>query len=231
MRPPKKFHPHPFAYHEEIELSIDTLTNLGKGLGRVDEWVVFVPYCLPGETVRARVYRNDKRYSEADLVEVLVPSPDRVDPNCPLFQTCGGCQYQHLAYGRQLEWKRRQVAEVLQHLAKLDLPVQEVLPSPVPYGYRSKITPHFQKPRDGRIEAIGFLKTGRRSEIVDVEHCPIALDDINGALPEVRQSARDRAASYKKGATLLLRGSRGADGWEVLTDPKTVARETVGALQ
>ena len=80
LRPPRKFHPHPFAYHQEIELEITTLTNMGQGLGRIDGWVVMVPYALPGEWIRARVYRNDKNFSEADLVGVLRPSPHRVEP-------------------------------------------------------------------------------------------------------------------------------------------------------
>jgi 23S rRNA (uracil1939-C5)-methyltransferase/tRNA (uracil-5-)-methyltransferase len=67
LRPPKKFHPHPFEYHQEIELRIDALSNLGIGIGRVDGWVVFVPFCLPGEPVKARVFRNDKNCSNADL--------------------------------------------------------------------------------------------------------------------------------------------------------------------
>ena len=78
QRPPKKFVAIPFDYHQEIELTIDALTNLGAGIGRVDGWVVFVPFALPGETVRIRVYRNDKNCSHADLVEVVQSSPDRV---------------------------------------------------------------------------------------------------------------------------------------------------------
>ena len=76
-----------------------------------------VPFTLPGERVRARVFRNHKNFSEADLVEVLTPSPHRVTPRCPIFGRCGGCQYQHLAYAEQLAWKQRQVAELLQHMA------------------------------------------------------------------------------------------------------------------
>jgi predicted RNA-binding protein with TRAM domain len=105
----KTFNDHPFAYHEEVELEIATLTNHGVGLARytraggtepVENWVVMVPFTLPGERVRARVFRNHKNYSEADLVEVLTrsPAPERVLA-CPLFGRCGGCQYQHLAYG------------------------------------------------------------------------------------------------------------------------------------
>ncbi|MGH7943995.1 MAG: class I SAM-dependent RNA methyltransferase [Opitutaceae bacterium] len=156
----RKFNDQPFGYHAEIELEISTLTNLGSGLGRVQiappssgdatetagGWVVMVPFTLPGERVRARVFRNHKNFSEADLLEVLTPSPDRVTPRCPLFGRCGGCQYQHLSYASQLEWKRRQVAELLQHMAGIAFPVSPVVPSPREYSYRSKITPHFNAP-------------------------------------------------------------------------------------
>src|SRR5688572_1348328 len=116
-RPPKKFVPTPFEYHQEIEITIDSLTNLGSGVGRIDGWVVFVPFSLPGEVVKARVFRNDKNCSHADLVEVLTPSPDRIEPCCPLFGECGGCQYQHLSYDKQLAWKTRQVGELMKHMA------------------------------------------------------------------------------------------------------------------
>jgi 23S rRNA (uracil1939-C5)-methyltransferase/tRNA (uracil-5-)-methyltransferase len=155
----KKFNDQPFAYHEEIELEISTLTNLGLGLGRVQienrdskienspGWVVMVPFTLPGERVRARVFRNHKNFSEADLVAVLAPSPHRVEPGCPLFGRCGGCQYQHLAYTEQLKWKQQQVAELLEHMAGITFSVSPVVPSPRDYGYRSKITPHFAAPQ------------------------------------------------------------------------------------
>lgn len=223
-RPPKKFVPTPFEYHQEIELKIDALTNLGHGVGRIDGWVVFVPFCLPGETVRARVFRNDKNCSHADLVEVLERSPDRVEPACPLFGTCGGCQYQHLSYESQLAWKTRQVRELLQHMAKIEFPVNPCHGSPKLWNYRSKITPHFAPPRDGEIREIGFLAVGRRSQLVDVPQCPIAMDRINAALPALRQEVRDKAKTFKRGSTLLIR----AAGDHIETNPKTVVTETVG---
>jgi tRNA/tmRNA/rRNA uracil-C5-methylase (TrmA/RlmC/RlmD family) len=225
VRPPKKFHPHPFAYHQEIELQIDSLSNLGQGIGRVDGWVVFVPHCLPGERVKAKVYRNDKNCSQADLVEVIEPSPDRVAPRCELFGTCGGCQYQHLSYEAQLAWKTRQVEELLQHMAQVDFPVQPCFASPQLWEYRSKITPHFDRPQDGQIGPIGFLPNGRRTPL-DVPQCPIAMREINEALPRIRQETRQRAKLYKKGATLLLRASEG----KVETNPNAVVTEHVGEL-
>ncbi len=225
--PPRRFHPIPFEYHQEIELEIDSLTNLGKGVARHDDWVVFVSHALPGERVKARVFRNASNYSEADLVQVLRPSPDRIEPVCPLFGDCGGCQYQNLAYPAQLRWKKQQVQELLHRMAGIDFPVSDVIPSPVIYGYRSKITPHFQRPNQGKIAEIGFLREGRKSQIIDVEHCPIASEAINRALPKVRREARDNARAYRKGATLLLRDS--IDG-RVRTDGAEMCEERVGDL-
>jgi len=226
-RIPPRFHPQPFEYHQELELEIGSLTNLGKGVGRYRDWVVFVSHALPGELVKARVFRNHPAFSEADLVEVLRPSPERVEPACKLFGECGGCQYQNLSYPAQLEWKREQVAELLRRMAGIEFPVSPVVPSPVTYGYRSKITPHFQKPDKGRIGPIGFLVEGRRQQILDVPKCPIASGSINRALENLRREVRANARAYKKGATLLLRDS--LDG-RVRTDPTEMAEERVGDL-
>lgn len=227
-RTPKRFHPEPFEYHEELELTIESLTNLGQGVARVDDWVVFVTFALPGEKVRARVFRNSSSFSEADLIEVIEASPDRVEPECPLFTRCGGCQYQNFSYEAQLRWKQQQVAELLQRMAGIEFPVDPVHASPVTYGYRSKITPHFQKPRNGEMGAIGFLLFGRRQQVLDVANCPIASDTINAKLTNVRREVTGRASTYKKGATLLLRDS--LDGY-VCTDPTEMCEQMVGDLR
>ena len=214
MRQPKKFKAYPFDYHDEIEVEISALSNLGVGIARVQVepedagftssipgvkskaaeslgWVVFVPHTLPGEKVLARIFRNDKSHSQADLVQVIEPSPDRLDPKCELFGKCGGCQYQHLSYEKQLQWKTRQVEELLKHMAGVETECSPAIPSPKEWGYRSKITPHFKRPRDGKIGDIGFLLAGQRSHLVDVPHCPIAMDEINTCLLYTSPSPRD----------------------------------------
>lgn len=235
----KSFNSDPFPYHAELELEIATLTNLGVGLARIPHpadpaarWVVMVPFTLPGERVRARVFRNQKNFSEADLVEILTPSPSRIEPVCPLFARCGGCQYQNLAYPEQLVWKRRQVEELLKYMAGVEFPVAPVIGSPVPYAYRSKITPHFNAPRSPEEAAtmpIGFLRQGTRFDLLDVPACPIATAPINARLAESRARVRARAAegAFARGGTLLLRDASG----QVTTDYDEVVTETVGDLK
>jgi tRNA/tmRNA/rRNA uracil-C5-methylase (TrmA/RlmC/RlmD family) len=215
----KKYNDKPFAYHQELELTVATLTNHGIGLGRVDieggdagrKWVVMVAFALPGERVRVRVFRNHANYSEADLVGVLEASPHRIEPKCTLFGRCGGCQYQNLEYAEQLSWKRRQVAELVEHMAGLTFEVSPVIGSPRPFGYRSKITPHFGTPAEGRELAIGFLRQGTRFDIVDVPRCEIATEAINSRLTEARARIRAEASAgaFERGSTLLLRDAGG----------------------
>ncbi|MDE0825568.1 MAG: class I SAM-dependent RNA methyltransferase [Akkermansiaceae bacterium] len=260
--PPRKFRAEPFDYHQELEITIDSLSNLGAGVGRIvldspptdsetkaDEaidspqsdnkdgpalrssegegWVIFVPFALPGERVRIRIWRNDKNCSHADLVDVLEPSPNRVEPKCALFGECGGCQYQHLSYENQLQWKQDQLSALFQHMSDIDHPVEVPIPSPKPWNYRSKITPHFQKPRGATMGPIGFLYPGTRNRIIDVTYCPIAMEEINNALPEERKRIQQSAEKFKKGATLLLRATNNG----VHTNPRDVTEETIGDLK
>ena len=129
-RPPKKFVPTPFEYHQEIELRIDSLTNLGAGVGRIDGWVVFVPFSPAGRT------REGPRFPQRQ--ELLTRRSGRgartlarpqSTPGCPLFGECGGCQYQHLSYDKQLAWKTRQVGELMKHMAAITFPVNDCLSS------------------------------------------------------------------------------------------------------
>jgi len=220
----------------EIDIEIDALDASGSGLGRYEGERVRVPFALPGERVRAAVWRparasaappaaGDAAPAEADLREVLRASPERVPPACPLFSRCGGCQVQHLAYEQQLVWKTRLVREIL--IARdLEIDVAPCIGSPRVLGYRSKITPHHDRPRGDRPLAIGFLRAGRRHEIVDVPRCPLATDGINERLPSFRAEIAAAAAGRRRGATFLLREAAGG----VTTDPDARITERVGAL-
>ena len=222
-----KYSDTPFAYHQEIEFDIDALTNLGVGLGRIDKWVVMVPYALPGERIRARVWRNHANHSQADLIAILRASPHRVDAHCSLFGTCGGCQYQHLSYEQQLGWKQQHVKDVLSRLAEVQCEVNDTHPSPVQWNYRTKLTPHFPRPRKDSFLPIGFMRTGSR-RLVDVPQCPIATEAINRTLHDLRERVRHQAGGQRRrGGTLLLRDTNGV----VCTDPRAAVIEKVGSMQ
>ena len=218
---PRNFNPVPFVYRQIVELEIDDLTNLGSGVGRIDGWVVMVPFAIGGERVKARVYKNHKNFSEADLVEVVRASPQRVEPKCPLFGTCGGCQYQHLSYESQLEWKQKQVGELMKRIGGINFEVSPTHRSPIQYGYRSKLTPHYERPRGDKMP-VGFIMQGRRNAIVDVPQCPIASPAINAALPAARE--RIKSSNPRRGGTILLRDC----GGRVCQNNNAIESERIG---
>ena len=217
---PKNFVPEPFAYHEELELDIRTLTNEGRGIGQINGWTIMVPFVVPGEHVRVRIFRNHKNYSEADLVEVITPSSQRLTPKCPLFGKCGGCQYQHMTYEEQLKWKRQQIVDCYERIGKLHTEVKPLIPSTEIYGYRTKLTPHFE--RHGDKCPIGFLMNGSRRNIVDVPQCPIASRAINECLGQVRAGI---PVSQRHGTLLLREDDNG-----VTTDFNAICSSTVHGL-
>ena len=160
---------------QRLELDITTVAFGGDGIGRFENFVIFVPFVITGERVEVEIVDVRKRFATADLVRVITPSPHRVTPRCKLFANCAGCQYQHIAYPHQLELKRAQIRDVFQRIGKLpDPPIAPVVGSPREYAYRNKLVVHGPgKP--------GFW-TQRGRAIIPVDNCPIARDEVNAKL-------------------------------------------------
>src|SRR3989449_10580845 len=124
---------------DTLELAIEDLAFGGEGVGRADGYVVFVRGGLPGDRLRVRVVEARGRFGRAVIDEVLVASPDRVDPPCPYFGRCGGCRLQHLAYSAQLAFKEKQGRDCLERLGGLgSLRLRALPPPPGPHRHRKK---------------------------------------------------------------------------------------------
>lgn len=163
-----------------LELEIHDVAFGGKGVARHEGKVYFVPFTIPGEKVMARVIRQKKNFAEAELVSVLLPSPDRVVPPCPYFGRCGGCSYQHIDYPRQLAIKAVQVEQTLRRVGKLEaVPMRPAIAAPKPYGYRNRIRVHSA----GGVT--GFFASDARA-LIDVEQCALAAPEVNRALRRLR---------------------------------------------
>ncbi|CAK7223252.1 tRNA(m5U54)methyltransferase [Sporothrix bragantina] len=258
----------------EIELDVVDLSSTGEGLAvqrkihmlsdgpklRRRHRIYVVSFSVPGDIVRAKVYRHlpqpkpgpgeddmPPTYSVADFIEVIRPSPELRDPlgdsnrvRCQYFGRCSGCQYQMLDYAEQLRIKRRVVERAYRHFSQLPPesvpPVRDTMPSPLQYGYRTKLTPHFDGPPGFRrknkarhtlteVPDIGFMAkagTGGARATLDIESCPIGTPAVGlGMTKERARVARD-FANYSKGATILLREStkrcpKGAEAGEDAT--------------
>jgi tRNA/tmRNA/rRNA uracil-C5-methylase (TrmA/RlmC/RlmD family) len=123
------------------------------------------------------------------LIEVLEPSPERVQPECPYFGRCGGCSYQHISYAHQLTLKARQVEQAMRRIARLvEPPMRPIVPSPLPYAYRNRITVHAQD------DVVGFYRRDVH-ELMDIAQCPISMPEVNKALAELR-ATRPRDGHY-----------------------------------
>ncbi len=167
-----------------LEGRVEKLVFGGNGLIRHGGKTVMVPHVAPGEQVRFRVNKDHGQWAEAALIGVEEPSQERVEPPCPVFAKCGGCQYQHLGYPFQLEQKRLILLETLSRVGRLkDLPEVNHLHGE-PWGYRNRVQVHLDGTR------IGFrLQSSRR--LVPVEECPIASPALNEAIRTLRQMARE----------------------------------------
>lgn len=233
FKQPKAFVPIPFQYQEEIVIDIDDLSNLGLGVGRYSlpdgsKWVVMVPLVLPGEKVAVKIFRNHPSYSEADLVKVIFSSPDRVKPPCEYFSICGGCQYQHMNIDAQRQWKKSQVESLLQRIGGIkDLTVSDTIGTSDLYGYRTKITPHYDTPYHADKLKIGFQKRGTKV-IVDIEQCMIATSKINDEYSVARKKIKQMVQQKlpKKGASLLFRDYDSG----VATDHRQLISQSVGGV-
>jgi len=154
----------------EVELDITGVAFGGDGVGRADGRVIFVPFVLPGEHVRARIVKRKQRFCFAEPLAILSASPHRSSPFCPHFTSCGGCQYQHVVYDAQLRLKHIQLIDILTRIGAFpsDLPVAPFLPSPRQTRYRNRIDLH--PAPDG---SYGFCLRNRPRQIFPLHDCPL----------------------------------------------------------
>jgi 23S rRNA (uracil1939-C5)-methyltransferase len=170
---------------EEVELRVEKLVAGGDGLGFLGGKAVFAPLALPGELVRVRLSQDRGDYARAELLEVLEPSPSRVEAPCPLYGECGGCNLQHLAYEGQLEAKSRIVADAFARVAGIETGEVPIAASP-PLACRNRMQLHFTS--GGRL---GLAKRSS-AEIVEVPACPIACRAIDEWIRERSGTSRAR---------------------------------------
>mgnify|MGYP002587042903 CR=1 FL=1 len=180
----------PVQKGKTYDISIVRLGSSGEGVGRYEGFTVFVPFALPGETVRARITLVKKTYATASLVEVLKPSPDRIQPQCPVYDRCGGCQLQHLSYEGELKEKRQQVRDALERIGHLQgLDVLPTLGAHTPWHYRNKMQFPVAAAGKGKV-AIGCFAAATH-EVIDVTDCAIQKEGNNAIVAVVRQWMKD----------------------------------------
>ncbi len=166
---------------------IDDLAYGGEGVARPENHpVMFVPDALPGEEVKVKPYQKKKNYWRAELVEIINPAETRVEPPCPIYEDCGGCQLQHMNYAAQLAGKKSTIVDALERIGEVnEVPEFQVEGMEFPWYYRNKgqFPVGLQQKDDEEIIRPGFYRSGSH-ELVFFEECMIQHQPVNRLLQE-----------------------------------------------
>jgi len=206
----------------EIILTVTHIAHGGESIGRWEGKVVFVPFTIPGERVRVRIVEEKSRYARAELLEVLEPSDDRTEAPCPSFGLCGGCQWQHITYERQLRLRLEVIEDQMRRLAHIeDLPLEGIVPAEHAWHYRNNIQLH-PAPRTEGMTPLGFVSVDRRT-VLPIEECLIAhplVDELHASLELAWEDLQRLTlrAGVNTGDRLALLETRGTDGPEISLD-------------
>ena len=174
--------------NETYTITIDALNSDGAGVGRLDGEVIFVPYALPGETIKALIIKTAKNYAVGKLLQILLPSKDRVSPPCPYFYRCGGCDFQHLEYLAQLSLKSSSALKNLQKLSGLALTCGQVIPADSVWNYRNKAQFPVGTDKAGE-PVLGFFSPHSHT-LVSIERCMLQQENCNLIIPAVKKQSK-----------------------------------------
>ena len=197
--------PSPVTKGRILDLEITAAAFEGKGLGKVDDYAVFVKNTAPGDRVRVRIIKKKKKYAEAVLLELLSPSEERITPKCRHAGVCGGCTWQHISYEKELEYKSGHVRDHFQRIGGFkDLPMVPAIEADHPFYYRNKMEYTFgdrrwltdrevqsDEPVEDKHFALGLHVPGRYDRILNLEECHLQNPVSFRILDTVRSYALD----------------------------------------
>lgn len=185
------------SHEKTIEVKIERLLPGGVGLAHAEGLTLFVSLAAPGDVVRVRIDRVQAKLGFASIEEIIKPSPVRVEPPCPYFGRCGGCDFQQLTYEAQLKAKVEIIQDCFQRIAKIATPVDvAIYPSPNEWRYRARAMWQVDSLRT----RLGYFVRGSR-EVCDVEYCAVLVPELQRTLETVRKSI-DRAEARDISAVL-----------------------------
>ena len=175
---------------DEMTVKIESLSNLGYGIAKIDGFVVFIENSCPGDILKIKLTKVTKNYAYAQIVEIIEPSLHRIKPFCPMQKVCGACQLQFIDYEYQLELKQKIVQDAIKNLGNIDIEIPKTIPSPEIKNYRRKIQyPISQTKNSGRILA-GYYQQ-KTHEIVNIKYCPIQPEICDKIIEFIRNKANE----------------------------------------
>jgi len=217
----------------ELELTIEKMAIGGRALAKYEGFVIFVDKAVAGDVVRARIFKKKKQFAEARTIEIIQPSPYRIQPICQYSNYCGGCKWQFIDYDQQIVFKQQHVAEALEHIGNIQSPaVHPTIRSPNTFEYRNKMEFSCSDRRwlmrsemENNIDrsfALGLHVPGTFDKVLDIQQCEIQKSQGNAILSDVRRfmkSSGEPAYGLKSHIGFwrfcVLRYSNANDQWMV----------------
>lgn len=202
----------------EIEITLTGIAHLGEAIGKHNGKVVFVPYAIPGETVKAKIIKDEKDYYRAEILDIIEPSFFRENPPCKLFGICGGCSFQHVAYSYQIKLKEIVVMEQLKRIGGFENPedfTNLTLKAENPYNYRNRADFSIN-----RQNLLGFKIRGTH-KFLHVEYCHIMHNEINKIL-SLLQGKKPKRKTHN----ITIRYGINTGKWLIQPEMDTVEIET-----
>lgn len=171
-----------------ITVYIEKLSNLGTGIARVDGQVVFVENACPEDELKIKITKVNKNFSNAEVIEIINPSPHRITPFCPMHKICGSCQLQFIDYEFQLLLKKQMVEDAMKTIGHIDTPVNNPIPSPQTKALRHKIQCPVSQTKVSKKILAGYYKP-QSHEIVNIKYCPIQPEICDKVIDFIRNKA------------------------------------------
>ena len=173
-----------YTIGDEIDVTVEKIVPRGLGIGFAEELTVLVPLAAPGDTLRVRLTDVKKKLAFAEIAELKVAGPQRVEPPCKYFGTCGGCDFQQMSYAEQLLSKINIIRDCLQRIGKIEFEQEiKMIGSQQPLEYRSRAG--WRIDRENR--AMGYFRRDSH-DVIDVDSCPILTPELSETLKRFRES-------------------------------------------
>lgn len=196
-----------FISEQYNNLEVVDITARGKGVVKSEEGkVIFVSGVVPGDIINVETYKKRRGYFEANLIEILEPSPNRIEAECEHFGVCGGCKWQNMSYEAQLKFKQKEVLHNIKNLSGMSIPeIDDIQAAPQPYFYRNKMEYTFSNQRWLTADEIanksltiekrglGFHKAGMWDKVVDISQCHLQAEPAN----EIRNAVKAFALEHQ----------------------------------
>jgi 23S rRNA (uracil1939-C5)-methyltransferase len=191
-----------------LEVEIERLLPGGVGLAHAEELTLFVSLAAPGDVVRVAIDRIQGKIGFASILEILKPSPLRIEPPCPYFGRCGGCDFQQIAYESQLNAKVEIIRDCLRRIAKIEIPIDiPIIPSPNQWHYRARAMWQVDASISGELQ-LGYFERGS-NRVCDVEYCAVLAPELESTLEAVRNEIRVAGAPERLRNIEVVAGDEG----------------------